>query len=177
MSCAELNDGRGGKAPLETSSAPPAQSKVAQGRLCRAVSLWVAPRMETPKGQLLPVLATLTVKPIFFKNFFFMLKWNFLCSNVCPLHLVMSLGATENSLALSSLLTPSGVYAHWEDRGHSWFPSINWLLRVCGCFALLVLFHLELWGISVLPGPAAVLGFLCVLFAFRGKSSADAHVH
>lgn len=45
-----------------------------------------------------------------------MLKWNFLCFNACPLHLIMSLGTTEKSLAPSSLLTPSGVYAHWEDR-------------------------------------------------------------
>lgn len=71
-----------------------------------------------------------------------------------------------------SLLPSWSAYAHWEDGGHSWFPNINWLLWVCECFALLMLFHLELWGISVLFGAAALV-FLCVIFTFRGKSSAD----
>jgi len=36
------------------------------------------------------------------KSFFLMFRWNFLCSSMCPLPLVLSLGTAEKSLALSS---------------------------------------------------------------------------
>jgi len=38
------------------------------------------------------------------KKFLLTFKWNFPCFNLCPLHLVLSLGTTERSLALLSLL-------------------------------------------------------------------------
>lgn len=52
-----------------------------------------------------------------FLGFFFlllMLKWNFLCFNVCPLPLVISLGTTKKSLAPSSLL-PQEVFMHIRE--------------------------------------------------------------
>jgi len=36
------------------------------------------------------------------KKFFLMFRWNLLCFSLCPLPLVLSLGTTEKSLALSS---------------------------------------------------------------------------
>ena len=48
----------------------------------------------TPLGSLFQCSATLTVK-----KFILMFKWNFLCSSLCSLPLVLLLGTTKKSLA------------------------------------------------------------------------------
>lgn len=42
-------------------------------------------------------------------------RGNLLCSSLCPLPLVLSLGTTDTSLALSCSTLPSGIEGHWWD--------------------------------------------------------------
>ena len=80
----------------------PCQSRVSYSRLHRTLSRRVLNIFRegdstTSPGSLGQGSVTLTGN-----KFFLMFSWNFLCFSLCPLPLVLSLGTTEKSLALSS---------------------------------------------------------------------------
>lgn len=60
-------------------------------------------------GNLCQCSATLTVTKYFLQS-----KWIFMCSDLCPLPLVLLLGTTENNLSFFQSF-PSGVCTFWED--------------------------------------------------------------
>jgi len=81
---------------------PPCRSRVTYSRLHRILSRWVLNISRegdstTYLGSLFQCSVTLRGK-----KFFLMFRRNFLCFNLCPLPLVLSLGTTEKSLAPSS---------------------------------------------------------------------------
>lgn len=90
----------GWKASLGIIQSHPHSEQHQLKQLLRAkVRSWISPRMETPQPlcNLFKSLTTLTEKKIV------IFKWNFLCFDFCSLLLVLSLGITEKSLALSLL--------------------------------------------------------------------------
>jgi len=81
---------------------PSCRSRVTYSRLHRTLSRRVLNISRegdstTYLGSLFQCSVTLRVK-----KFFLMFRWNFLCFSLSPLPLVLSLGTTEKSLALSS---------------------------------------------------------------------------
>lgn len=54
-----------------------------------------------------------------------MFRWNFLCSNLCLLSLVLSLSPTEKNLAPFSWLHPLDIDEHWDDPLNLPFSRLN----------------------------------------------------
>lgn len=111
MATQESQNGSGWKWPLKVTWS----SLLAQARSCRdncpgprLSNFWISPRMETslPLWQPMPVTGHSHDK----KGFSSMIRWKFMCFNLCPLPLLLSLGVTEKSLFHS---LPSGIYTHW----------------------------------------------------------------
>ena len=99
----ESQNGRGWKGPLVQ---PSCQSRVTYSRLHRTFSRRVL-NISREKDSTIPLgspfQCSVTLRG---KKFFLMFSWNFLCFNLCPLPLVLSLGTTGKSLAPSSWPPP-----------------------------------------------------------------------
>ena len=100
----ESQNRRGCKGPLRVQ--PPCWSRVTYSRPHRTTSRQVVNicregESTASLGSLFQCSVTLRGK-----KFFLMFSWSFLCFNLCPLPLVLSLGTTEKSLAPSSWHPP-----------------------------------------------------------------------
>lgn len=89
---------------------PPAQIRVQQNRLLRALSDWILGVSNDGKstvslGSLLQRLTSLTVK-----KFCLMFKWNFLCFSFCLWLLVLLLGTAKSALIFFS--PPNQIFLH-----------------------------------------------------------------
>jgi len=96
----------------------PCRSRVTYSRLHRTLSrrvLNISREAESTAslGSLFQCSVTLRVK-----KFFLMFRWNFLCFNLCPLPLVLSLGTTEKNLIKVGKVC--GKREHPSPGRHSW---------------------------------------------------------
>lgn len=130
------------------------------------VGLWVTPR--DPKRATPSITCHPHSKNIF-KNIYFLFRlfisfFSILFSSkvnfLVFLHVLIAMSPGTSWEEPGCVFFTPHVHALWKAHAHFWFPNIDWLLWVCGCFVLLVFFHLELWGISVLPGAVEALVFL-----------------
>jgi len=109
---------------------PPCRSRVTYSRLHRTLSRWVLNTARegnstTSLGSLFQCSVTLRGK-----KFFLMFRRNFLCFNLCPLPLVLSLGTTEKSLCGKLLLLFHRITEQFGLEGtikdHLVQPSYHW---------------------------------------------------
>jgi len=82
----------------------PCSSRTTYSQLPRTVSRWLL--NISKEGDSTASLGNLCQCSVTAKKCFLMFRGNLLCLSLCPLPLVLSLGATEKSLALSSLHPP-----------------------------------------------------------------------
>ena len=98
----ESQHGRVGRDLWRSSSPTPLleqdhPEQVAQDRIQAGFEYLQRRRLHNLSEQPVPVLGHPQSE-----EFFFRFRWNFLCSSLCPLPLVLSLGTTEEILAPSS---------------------------------------------------------------------------
>lgn len=84
---------------------------------------WVFPETET--AQPLWAACCSAQSPSQVKTFSLIFGWNFLCSSLCPLPLVLSLGTAGKSLASSSWRNPFAVFVRIGKIPSHFFPRLK----------------------------------------------------